>query len=280
MTAAEIYAAHINAVNEQRVRLHGVQQPADSWGGAAASRFRYDPHRALDANLEAIADYAQPEDVVIDVGGGAGRACLPLALRCREVINVDPSAGMQAEFEECAADAGIKNARFIMADWLEAAKVQGEVVITANVTYFVRDIARFVGKLEEASRRRVVMNVWSVPPPNQNAPLFRLVYGEDQEEAPGHQQLLPILWEMGILPDVRVQPGAFRAGELPQSREEAVRQALQGGRWLGLKDQDRARSIIEKHFEELYESGSEGFQPLWQPKAQELLITWEKSGDQ
>ena len=67
------------------------------------------------------------------------------------------------------------------------------------------------------------MNVWSVPPPNHNRSLFRLVYGEDLEDAPGHQQLLPILWEMGILPEVYLLPGDFRAGELPQSREEAVR---------------------------------------------------------
>ncbi len=276
MKAAEIYTAHIDAVNEQRVRLHGAQQMGDSWGGAMASRFRYDPRRELDANLEAIASYVRAEDVVIDVGGGAGRACLPMALRCREVINVDPSAGMQTEFEGCAAEAGMENARFILADWLEAEKVQGDVVITANVTYFVGDILGFVGKLEEASRRRIVMNVWSVPPPNQRAPLFRLVYGEEQEKAPGHQQLLPVLWEMGILPDVHVQPGTFRVGELPQTREEAVHQATQG-QWLGPKDQDRGRNLIEEHFEELFESGPDGFRSRWQPKAQELLITWEKS---
>ena len=276
MEAAEFYAAQVDAVNEQRVRLHGAQQQGDSWSGLAASRFRYDPRRALDANLEAIASFVQSEDVVIDVGGGAGRACLPLALRCREVINVDPSAGMQAEFRECAADAAIENARFIMADWLEAEKVQGDIVITANVTYFVRDIVGFVSKLEEASHRRVVMNVWSVPPPNQRAPLFRLVYGEDQVDAPGHQQLLPVLWEMGILPDVHVQSGAYRAGELPQTREEAVHQAMQG-QWLESKDQDRACNLIEQHFQELYEPAPEGFRPLWQQEAQELLITWEKS---
>ena len=278
MKAAEIYAAHVDAVSEQRTRLHGEQPAGDSWGGAMASRFRYDPRRVLDANLEAIASYVQPEDVVIDVGGGAGRACLPMALRCREVINVDSSSGMQAEFAACAADAGIENARFMLADWLEAENVLGDVIITANVTYFVREIVEFVGKLGDASRRRVVMNVWSVPPPNQNAPLFRLVYGEDQEEVPGHQQLLPVLWEMGILPDVQVQPGTFRPGELPQNREEALRQAALG-QWLNPKDQDRARSLIDEHFDELYEPIPEGFRPLWRPEAQELLITWEESQD-
>ena len=81
-----------------------------------AQRFRYDPHRSLDANLQVVASYVQPDDVLIDVGGGAGRVSLPLALRCRQVINVDSSPGMLAEFEVCAAEAGITNAYSVLAD--------------------------------------------------------------------------------------------------------------------------------------------------------------------
>src|SRR6266850_7323 len=109
MTAAETYAACIAAVRAQRARLHGAQ-PQDPWGGPVARRFRYDPHRELDANLAVLASYTRPEDVLIDVGGGAGRVSLPLALRCREVLTVDASPGMAA--------AGISNARFVPANWL------------------------------------------------------------------------------------------------------------------------------------------------------------------
>src|SRR5882672_9819139 len=86
MTAAETYAARIDAVQAQRARLHGTPPPQDPWGGLVARRFRADPHRQLDANLAVLASYTRPEDVLIDVGGGAGRVALPLALRCREVI--------------------------------------------------------------------------------------------------------------------------------------------------------------------------------------------------
>jgi SAM-dependent methyltransferase len=187
-----------------------------------------DPHRRLDANLEIIASYVQPVDTVIDVGGGAGRISLPLALRCPQVINVDPSPGMRAEFEALVAEAGITNARFVQSDWLKAEGIQGDLSITANVTYFVRDIVPFIEKMEAASGRRVMVIVWSVPPPNQRSKLFRLVYGEDQELAPGHRELLPVLWEMGILPDMRVfpglplVPGAPLATQFPQTPEEAM----------------------------------------------------------
>jgi ubiquinone/menaquinone biosynthesis C-methylase UbiE len=54
-----------------------------------------DPRRPLDGNVKAI-ELIEPLDTIIDVGGGAGRMSLPLALRCRSVTNIDPSAKMGA----------------------------------------------------------------------------------------------------------------------------------------------------------------------------------------
>ena len=280
MTAAETYAARIDAVRAQRARLHGAPPPDDPWGGPIAQRFRADPHRPLDANLAVLASYTRPEDVLLDVGGGAGRVALPLALRCHEVITVDASPGMGAEFAAAAAAAGIANARFIHANWLEAEGVQGDVALTSNVTYFVRDIVRFIEKLVTAARRRVMITVWSVANPNQSAPLFHLVYGEEPVAVPGYRELLPVLWELGILPNVHVLPGVplvpggTLGAQMPQTPEDAVQLALQG-QWLGPHDHERARGLIEERFSELFAPGPEGFQPLWRQEAREVLITWE-----
>jgi hypothetical protein len=153
------------------------------------------------------------------------------------------------------------------------------VTLVANVTYFVRDIVPFVRKLEAAARQRVIVLVWSEPPPNLNSRLFRLVYGEDQALLPGHRALLPVLWEMGILPDVCVLPLrptmaglALQAG-YPRTAEEAITFTM-NGRWLAPRDRDRARGVIEVHFQELFEETSEGFRPLWQVDSREILITW------
>ncbi len=279
MTAVETYAALIDAVSAQHRRIHGQPPREDRFGGPVAQRFRADPHRSLDANLQVVASYVQPEDVFVDVGGGAGRVGLPLALRCRQVINVDSSPGMLAEFEACTAEAGITNARSVLADWLAAADISGDVSLASSVTYFVRDIGSFIEKMVAASRRRVMLTLWSVPSPNQSAPLFRLVYGEEQAPAPGHRELLPVLWEMGFLPDVRVLPdvpmipGAMRPG-LPQTHQDAVHWALQG-RWLRPEDQSRAGDLVETHFHELFAQRPEGFFPLWYQATRQFLITWE-----
>ena len=274
-TAADEYAARCDAVREQSLRLFGPSPP-DIWTGQAAAQFRFDPRRELDANLATLASYVAPDDAVVDVGGGAGRVSLPLALRCRETVTVEPSAGMAAEYADLARQAGIANARLLPCGWLEADGVAGDVVLTCDVTYFVRDIVPFIEKMQAAARRRVMITVWSQPPPNRAAPLFRRVYGEEQAAFPGHRELLPALWDMGILPDVRVLPGPswWETWQFA-TREEAVESALLG-RWSQGPDRERAQAAFEAEFDALFAPDvNGGYRAIWRTPMRELLITWE-----
>lgn len=274
--AADAYAAMIAAAGEQGERLRPDIPGGDMWAGAMARRFRLDPHRELDPNLAIVASYITPDDTVVDVGGGAGRTALPLALRCREVIVVDPSPGMRSEFEDTAREAGITNARFVLADWLDDHGVTADVALVANVTYFVRDIEPFVRKLHDVARRRVAITVWSIPPAFQEAALFEVAHGEAQLPSPSYRDLLPVLWEMGLLPDVRVLPNSFReGGGLPATREAALD-------WAGLRlraqGDDAVRGRIAARFDDLFRETERGFASRWRPDARELLITWETGG--
>ena len=273
-TAARQYAEQYDAVWEQWQRLFGPQ-PDDMWAGPAAAQFRFDPRRELDANLAALASYIKPGDALVDIGGGAGRVSLPLALRCREVVTVEPSPAMAAEYAESVREAEITNARLLPVDWTEAEGVAGDVAITCDVTYFVRDIVPFVRRMEAAARRRVMITVWSEPPPNRGADLFRRVYGEPQAPMCGHRQLLPVLWEMGVLPDVRVlrDPSGWETWHFP-TRDEAIESVL-FGRWSREADRERAREIFEEQFDEIFSPDGEGYRAIWRAPMRELLITWE-----
>lgn len=279
MGAIEDYTALIDAVESQRDWLQGPIIP-DYWGGETAKRFRADPKRRMDDNFGILAAFVRPDDLFVDAGGGAGRFSLPMALRCHQVINVDPSLGMGQEFDESAADAGIDNASFVLSDWLDVDGVEGDVVHAAHVTYFVRDITRFVANLESAARRRVIINLASVAGPMLNAKLFKMVYEEEQALVPSYAYLLPALWEMGILPDVRFLPqgttfdGVPRPPEFPQTKEEAVEVAL-AGIWLAPQHRDRADRVVRENFDELFQQEPEGFVPRWMPDVREVLITWE-----
>lgn len=269
--AAARYAAMVDAAAQQGRELRGEEKPTDRWDRSAPS-FRFDPRRALDANLAVVASYVEPGDVIIEVGGGAGRVGLPLALRCARLINVEPSAGMREQFRASAEAAGIANVEVVPTTWAEAPEMGADLVISEDVTYFVRDIVPFLARLNAAARRRVMLWIWAVPPPNRHARLFEAVYGMGKAPVPGHRDLLAVLWEMGLLPDVRMLPEAFTWPEsLPRTRAEAVKFALEQ---LGASPSATANEPIEGRFEELFARDADVYRPLWRPLAQGMLITW------
>jgi SAM-dependent methyltransferase len=285
MTAAEHYAARVDAVLAQRTRLRGAEPAGDLFGDLEPDHplLKADPRRALDGNLQALADLIEPSDAIIDVGGGAGRISLPLALRCRSVTNVDPSANMRGAFLANAKAAGISNVSAVQGDWRDVEAPKGTVALVNHVTYLTRDIVPFIEKLERAASRRIILTVNAPPPPSWNRALFQLVYGEAEEIVPGHAELMNVLWEMGRLPDLAMLPSqtARMAATLP-SRAAAIGFAVQrvsAEQWAHWPATPalaaRIRTTVEQHFEELYTQSGEGFTPRWILSGREVLITWE-----
>jgi SAM-dependent methyltransferase len=284
-TAADRYAARVDAVLAQRTRLRGPQPPGDLFAGLPADHpiLKSDPRRPLDPNLEILASYITPDDVIVDVGGGAGRVSLPLALRCHEVINVEPSVAMGAGFTANATQAGITNTRVLVGDWLTVDAPVGTVALVNHVTYLTRDIVPFIEKLERVGRRRVLITVNSPPPPSWHRVLYHLVHGEPEEVVPGHAELVNVLWERGILPDVCVLPFSLPSASIvpAPTREAAIAGAVarftdQWTFWpLGTDLEQRLRRLLETRFEELYAAAPDSFIPRWLTLGHEILITWQ-----
>jgi SAM-dependent methyltransferase len=282
--AAAYYTARVDAVLAQRSRLRGPQPPGDLFAGIRpdSSLLKVDPHRPLSKNLEIIASYIVSDDIIVDVGGGGGRVSLPLALRCREVVNVEPSAAMGAGFTANATRAGVSNTRVIEGDWLAIEPPIGTVALVNHVTYLTREIVPFIEKLERAGRRRVLITVNSPPQPSQQRILYQQVHGEPEEIAPGHQELVNVLWEMDILPDVQVLPLPSIPLSAAPTREAAIVATVdrfKNAQWsfwpLGADLEQRLRSILERRFEELFNSTADGFIPRWINRGHEILITWQ-----
>ena len=275
ISPAEIYWERLQAVQAQNARIYRAAPIGDRWGGQTAKQFRFDPHRDLDRNLSIIAAYVGPEDTLLDVGGGAGRIGLPLALRCREVINIEPSPGMGAEFASSAFEAAITNAQLLASSLDEVDNPRGDIVFTADVTYFVGEIVGFIRQLEAAASHRVIITIWSEPPPNRRARLFEMIYGEEQKILPGYQELLAVMWDMGILPDVHVMPELpWWENQRPSTRDGAVQLILDDS-VVRPDIRDRARWLIETNFDDLFAPSDVGFVPLWRSDMRELLITWD-----
>lgn len=288
MSAVDMYAARVDAVLAQRTRLRGAAPPDDPFAGFPADHpiIKSDPRRAFEPNMAIIASYVEPDDVVLDVGGGGGRYSLPLALHCREVINIDPSDGMLAGFEENARQAVITNARTIRASWPTADPPSGTLVLAIHVAYLTRDIVAFVRALEEAASRRILMVVGSPPPPGRNPETFGFIFGEAAEIVPGHVELMNVLWEMGIEPDVRMLPGPSTPRTPPApDREAAIMVALaqfrtnQWAFWpMSPEMEAHARNTVKARFDELFDQTDAGYQSRWTEPVRDVLITWESRG--
>jgi hypothetical protein len=155
--------------------------------------------------------------------------------------------------------------------------VEGDVTLAAHVTYFVRDIVPFLQKMQDAARRRVILFIASPPPPHRASKLYGRVFGQDQVRVPAKEELLPVLWEMGILPEVRLLPGAIvPPGPNPPTREEAIEAAARTVMlgMNGAKDAE-VRGAVDNNFDEFFRQVPGGFEPLYNEILRGLLISWE-----
>ena len=189
---------------------------------------------------------------------------------------------MGAGFRANADQAGISNARLVEGDWLTVDPLAGTVALVNHVTYLTREIVPFIERLERFGSQRVIITVNSPPPPSWHRVLFHLVHGEAEEIVPGHVELVGVLWELGILPDVRVLPHAARPIIPAPTREAAIAARVAGfggDQWtfwpLEPDLERRLRSVLEMRFDELFAASPEGFVPRFITPGREILITWE-----
>ncbi len=213
-SAINAWKERIEAHNEQTVRTRGDVVYEDMWS-ALAQRFKDDPRRTDDPVVNLLASWLTPKSTVLDVGGGAGRYALPLALRSKGVTVVDPSPSMLDALRESAADAGIENVTAAESSWEDATVEEHDLVLCANVVYGVAEIEAFVGKLAEAASDRVAIVVYMDAPLSRMSPIWTEVHGEKRIDMPALPELLPVLWEMEIYPNVEMLPPATGTRTLP-----------------------------------------------------------------
>ena len=226
-SASDTWRAQVEAHHEQSLRAQeGLDLPEDFWQPYAAI-FRDDPHRRDDPLVERLSREVAPGGTVLDVGGGAGRLALPLALRCRWVTVVEPSPSMVAELRDAAAEAGIGNVTAVEEDWEDAEVVPADVSLCSHVVYGVAEIVPFVRKLCDKTVGRVVVLLYTASPMAQLSPFWRAAHREERIELPAMTELLPVLWEMGIYPDVEMlEPTGVHVFESREDAVETLRQRI------------------------------------------------------
>jgi len=225
--------------------------PRDPWGFPVA-RFAGRADRAVahpgGASYErAVAALSDDPGSVLDVGAGAGAACLPLAPMATLLTAVDDKAEMLAAFEERATRLGVSH-RSVQGSWPAVAGQVDvhDVVVTHHVVYNVPAISAFLRALTNHAKRRVVVELPPRHPLSWMNPLWERFHGISRPSSPTADDLVAVLEELGVTqldvdrwsadaessdgsdsedPDARAALVAQRLC-LPQEREPEVGEAL------------------------------------------------------
>jgi SAM-dependent methyltransferase len=141
----------------------------------------------------------EPAGTVLDVGSGAGAACLPLLPRCTGLVAVDTDAEMLALFDERASRAGVATT-LVHGQWPDAAREAGvaDLVCCHHVTYNAAEIEPFLRALTAAARRTVVLEMTATHPLTSLNDLWLRFHGLVRPEGPTAADLLAILAALGI----------------------------------------------------------------------------------
>jgi SAM-dependent methyltransferase len=140
-----------------------------------------------------------PPGDVLDVGAGAGAACLPLAPRVTGITAVDVEPGMLDMLTAGATALGV-TVRTVTGSWPQVAGQVGavDVVTCHHVLYNVADIAPFVTALTQRARRLVVVEVTASHPLTMLNPLWTRFHGLHRPCGPTADDLLAILRGLGL----------------------------------------------------------------------------------
>ena len=163
-----------------------------------ADRLRHAPGGpSFERAWEALA----PPGSVLDIGSGAGAACLPLAPRTTTLTAVDVDDGMLRLLTDGAGAAGLAVSA-VPGRWPDiAGQVPATDVVTCNhVLFNVPDLEPFLVALTGHARRRVVVETTAAHPLVSLNPLWLRFHGLKRPERPTARDALDIMGAMGLNP--------------------------------------------------------------------------------
>ena len=268
--AANNWRLRVESHHAQSLKVMDESWRQGDFWRSLAPMFRADPHRTDDDALNAIADLISNDWTVLDVGGGAGRYAVPLALMCKYVTVVDASESMLAQLGEATKEASLSNVEAVLSEW-EAAEVErADLVLCSHVVYGVADIVPFIKKLNDHARHRVALLSFVDSPQSSVALLWEPVHGERRINLPALPELLNVLWEMEIYPDVRMVTSS-RAQSF-ESVESAIAE-LSARLFLG--DGTPAHARLESVIQDYLEQYDDGLRVRRARHVRQGLISWD-----
>jgi SAM-dependent methyltransferase len=198
-TAAELEAVWAERVRQNRDQVDLIREVPDrDFYAPVSSLFVADPRRTGEEALDALRDLARADDRWLDIGAGAGRYALPLAIDVAEVIAVEPSASMRNALRTGKEEHGLANLRIVAGAWPAVLAELGtppvaDVALMAHVGYDIEEIGPFVDAMDRAASRLCVAMLTDQSPASVADPFWPIVHGMDRVPLPALPELAELL---------------------------------------------------------------------------------------
>ncbi len=250
--ALAAWAARVRENAEQVERFREVPDPTDFYG-PGTSTFRADPRRTDEPLLRDLLELAEPDETWLDIGAGAGRYALPLALAVREVVAVEPSPGMAAALRDGMHEHGIANIRIVEGGWPPdepttgatiAAPPTADVAMIAHLGYDIERLGPFLHAMEAAAGRCAAI-LMERQPSSVADPFWPIVHGEERVPLPALREFLVVLMALGRTVEVRMHERPPRAYATAEEAISFLRRQL----WIaegGAKDRRFVEAVRER----------------------------------
>jgi ubiquinone/menaquinone biosynthesis C-methylase UbiE len=250
------WGRRVRANREQVDRVREVEDGADFYA-PIASAFRADPHRQDDPVLNALRPLVRPHECWLDIGAGGGRYALPLALHAREVIAVEPSAGMIAVLEDEMRRSGIRNIRIVHSRF-PVRGLEADAALICHVGYDIEAIGPFLAMMERSAPRRLAVLFERQPTWAVDA-LWPAVHGEPRATLPALREFLVLLLARRVIPNVQTIEVAGPSYESPERALEFARRQT----WV--RPGSEKDAILERVVRERLSERDGRFAYTWDP---------------
>lgn len=272
------WAARVRASAEQVDRFREVGDGSDFYA-PVSGLFRADPRRTDEPVLDALLRLVRPGDTWIDIGAGAGRYALPIALALApsggRVIALDASPGMLDALIEIQSEHGITDIEVIETRWppsdgLSLDRFRADVALIAHVGYDIESIGPFVDAMEAVAQRACVAVMMERPPASVADACWPAVHGEARVALPALPEFVELLRARGREPSVELLVREPRRFESRAELEGFLRRQL----WV--EPQGAADRRFRAALDELIVIDADGGVGLRDQGAQPIgVVTWD-----
>jgi len=278
-TAAELEAVWAERVRQNRDQVDLIREVPDrDFYAPVSSLFVADPRRTGEEALEALLRLTAPTDRWLDIGAGAGRYALPLAIEVAEVIAVEPSASMRNALRLGKAEHGLANLRIVAGAWPAALAELGDlpvadVAFIAHVGYDVEEIGPFLDAMDAAASRMCVAMLTDRSPASVADPFWPEVHGMERIPLPALPELAELLRARGSQTEIVRVERAPRTFDSFDGLATFIRRQL----WIA-DDGEKEQRFREALARMARETDDDGWTLASPPVGSIGILTWSPAG--